>query len=371
MNNTIFETIQYPHRLCMYLTIVDYPKDARQILHISLWLVLIACGYCTNGLFLFTILQSHNLRRNIMNRLLSVLSVIDIFILTNELVYIAYPFFTSNVPWKDAFRNPLVVGPVWFYSLCEHFSEGILIVIAYERFRAICYPFTNLQKRSFLVTSVVLVVVASIIFTGGYAYMFYYGDSQALSIFLPLLLVGPSVVPFFISAVLYSFVIYTMVKSARDIVAANSDHSKRHKRNRRQVIVVLFVNTFVYFALNALRKYFDTRLANAFTENSSRNPGHDQHDFIEGAWHWASYMALCMILNSTVNPIIYNFGSYQYRQAMFRSVFCFKAFRNRDFRSVRASNQQSLYTVSKSFKMGHGESSENSSSPHDTIGKPL
>ncbi|XP_071824695.1 allatostatin-A receptor-like [Apostichopus japonicus] len=366
MNGTIFETIQYPHRLCMYLTIVDHPKDARQILHISLWLGLIGVGYCTNGLFLLTIFKSLTLRRSVMNRLLCVLSIIDIFILTNELVYILYPFFNAGISWKKAFAKPLVVGPVWFYSLCEHFSEGVLIVIAYERFRAICYPFTNLRKGSFLVKSVFLVVVVSILFTGGYAYMFYFGDSQALAVFLLVLLVGPSLIPFLISAILYSCVIYAMYKSARDTVSTSKEHNKKSKRNRRQVIIVLFANTFIYFALNGLRKYFDTRLAQAFTANSQQNPGHDQFDFIEGAWHWASYMALCMILNSTVNPIIYNMGSHQYRQAMFRSVCCFKPFTNANFRSVRSSHQQSVYTVSTMMQI-KTDKSESSVSPEANL----
>ncbi|KAJ8041059.1 Medium-wave-sensitive opsin 1 [Holothuria leucospilota] len=348
MNNTIFETIQYPHRLCMYLTIVDYTKTPRQLFHITLWLSLIICGYTTNGLFMFTILKSQTLRRSVMNRLLLVLSVIDIFILTNELVYIVYPFFARDVPWKDAFQTPLVVGPVWFYSLCEHFSEGVLIVIAYERFRAICFPFHNLKKGSFLIKSVSIVVIVSILFTAVYAYMFYFGDSNVLHIFLVFFLVAPSLVPFLISAILYTCVIYTTYTSAQGVVTQDKKITTKMKKNRRQVIAVLFVNTFVYFALNALRKYFDTRLAQAFEDNSNENPGHSQYTFIGNAWHWASYMALCMILNSTVNPIIYNMGSYQYRQAMFRSVYCFRPLRRGSFHSMRTINHsKTLTTISE------------------------
>ncbi|KAJ8042822.1 Thyrotropin-releasing hormone receptor [Holothuria leucospilota] len=324
MQQTIFEIIQYPHRLSMFEVISDQTKNASQVVQIAIWLFLILCGICTNGAFFYVVLTHSRMRKSVMCRLLLILSVTDVLILFNELLFIMYPFLTMQMDknFIGEFNKPLVVTCVWFYTLAENFVSAVFTVIAYERYRAICHPFAYIRSSHSILTKIVPILGAvSILYTAVYATVFYVAKISAISLFYLLLFVPP-LVPFVTSTVFYLLVSYTLLHT-RNATSGEQCHAEITKRkNRKHIVLVLLVNTLVFFILNTLRKCFDSRLARSFRENDWSKPLEEQVKFIENNWHWASYMTICTVLNSMVNPIIYNVGSSEYRKAFLESFAC-------------------------------------------------
>lgn len=319
MAPTISDTILHPHRLCMFAVIVNPNKDLRQLIHVSLWILLIFCGFLTNGLFLFTLLRNESLRRTSMNRLLMFLSAIDVLILLNEFLFIIYSFFVQYDNWMTSFKTPLVVTSVWVYTFFEHLSAGILIVIPYERFRGICFPLDIHSNSSLVKRYTILVTLVSIGYVTLFACVIYFVPGHALYVFL-IFLTLPTAVTILISII--SYAIITVVLLRRETSSPGVDQVVVQRRNemRKRIILVLAINTLVYFILNILRKYFDTRLAMHFSEYFEIYETSLQ--FIDGVWPWASYMAISTMLNSMLNPIIYSMGSRQYREAMYVRLRC-------------------------------------------------
>ncbi|PIK35315.1 hypothetical protein BSL78_27861 [Apostichopus japonicus] len=346
MDEPIHENIKHPHRFCMFVTIADATKDIHQIIHISSWIILIFFGFLTNGLFLFTILKNGSLRNKAMNRLLMVLSAIDILILINELLFIVYPFAVKTDDVLTSFQTPLVVTSLWVYTFFEHLSVGILIVIPYERFRGICFPL-NIQSNSTSFRKYVgLVFAVTIAYVATFACIFYFLPGSLILIW-KVLLITPIVVTVLISIILYGVIIVVLFK--RNDITERGDQLAitRFNTERKSVVIVLAINTLVFCVLNALRKYFDTRLVNVFDENFSQlEEGAGSLEFVDRAWHWASYMAICTILNSTINPIIYNMGGRQYRQAMYRATGIHRCFNGQICSCNQGQRKRpSLYTI--------------------------
>ncbi|KAJ8041165.1 hypothetical protein HOLleu_11903 [Holothuria leucospilota] len=325
MDNTIFETIEHPHRLAMFITILDPTKSVSQVVHVTSWIVLIICGFVTNGVFLYTLLSNLNMRKHLINRLLMILSILDILILMNEILYIAYPLFVTKVlRQRPAFHTPLVIISVWFYTFLEHCCGALFVVIAYERYVAICFPLKYYSSNDHypLAKLMTIAFTLSALFTGVFAVVFYLCNITAVWAFY-LLLFAPPLVPFIISGALYIRVVCTMfIKSPLDSQSNSNRRCNARRIYRRRVVLVLVINTLVFFVLNTLRKFFDSQLAQAFMKNNLEQNTNKQYAFIEEEWHWASYMTYCTVLNSTVNPIIYNMGSSQYRHALYQSFSC-------------------------------------------------
>ncbi|KAJ8041166.1 hypothetical protein HOLleu_11904 [Holothuria leucospilota] len=361
MEKTVFETIQYRHRLVMFVTILDPMKSVTQIVHITLWIVFILCGFVTNGVFQFTLLRNVGIGNSLMNRLLMILSILEILILVNEFVYIAYPFFLDKfLQQQPTSHTPLVISCVWFYTLIEHFCSVLFVVVAYERYTAICFPLKNYASsdRYPLAKLVAMAFILSTLFTGIYAAVFYFCNITAVWAFY-LLLFAPPLVPFITSGALYTRVIYIMfMKSPLGWLECKLPNNNARNIYRKRVVIVLFINTFVFFILNTLRKFFDSRIAQAFVKNDWDKSQDQQYAFIEKVWKWASYMTFCTVLNSTVNPVIYFMGSSQYRQALYQSCSCLRRCHANQHSSCPRSDDVTLNSISLNQErsvIAHGE----------------
>ncbi|KAJ8020027.1 Thyrotropin-releasing hormone receptor [Holothuria leucospilota] len=334
----------------MFVVITKQTKNTSQTLQIAVWIFLILCGLCTNGSFFYMMLVHLGKCKSIMCRLLLILSISDVLILLNELLFIMYPLLKMQGVGKDfrrAFNTPLVITSVWFYTLAENFGSAVFTVIAYERYRAICHPLHHIKSSHFIMTKIVsMICTVSILFTAVYAIVFYFADSSAIFVFFFLLFVPP-LVPFVASTVFYSLVSYTLFcsRNANDGGQLNAEISKR--RHRKHIVLVLLVNTLVFFILNTLRKFFDSQLAQSFSENDGNKPVEEQIKYIVNNWYWASYMTICTVLNSTVNPIIYNVGSSEYRKAFLQSFGCLNCCHGGKSDHSHSNGSESQITVSK------------------------
>ena len=217
-----------------------------------------------------------------------------------------------------------------FFWICGHTSATILAVIAYERYQVVVHPYTATEKitnkRMLLGVVVCWVINMAIIFnwillarvdlSTGYCD---YDETDGNNFFKVFKYVnGVSfAVPFVLMVVLYTRVVWVMVKHTDQVL--DGQHLAV-TRMRRKVTTMLVVATIVYITTCGPLSVI-TVLQTSI-------------DFFRTVWYEIKVLMMC--LNSTTNAFIYALFSVQFRQAFKSTLLCRSFSNNRPALNVSA-----------------------------------
>ncbi|XP_022108815.1 vasopressin V1a receptor-like [Acanthaster planci] len=303
-------------------------------------------GIPGNLAFLFTLFRVRCMRTTT-NFYLANLAVADLLYIAIFSVYntetflqspIAYTSFASS--WQVCLVIALTLDVPYFAS------NSMITLVAFERFYAICHPLKNLISRSRKRTASVVAIswtasiflaatissrlsthrVACVLWPSGDEFSslpdtvnFCLAGRPWVKILTQSLYFGFWLLGLLTNTVMYYKIIRRL--SHRPIPTASVPQTRHHlnaKVVRNQVARLLIVNSVVYFVLQSPRVVVFNLigLIQAASGVTVLQPGK-----ITDLWPIALFLTL---LNSSVNPIIYNATSQQYRQAFLQAFACRK-----------------------------------------------
>ncbi|XP_072049741.1 growth hormone secretagogue receptor type 1-like [Amphiura filiformis] len=297
-------------------------------------------GFVGNVAFLFVVARLKEMR-TLTNFYLANLAIVDLLYVTLTAVRSCLQYALSNgLKGSEIFRTntQCLIGYGSEYATF-YASLSLVTLVTFERFLAICYPLkhraVNTKKRT-----VTLVVISWVIAVGiavpvapaagriskicllwpsterwqkypAMAYTCYYVTPGFINI-RDLALFIPFVIVLVINTVLYSQIIARLSNRAVITNERSKEQSSANKV-RNQVARMLIINGIIFFL--CLVPYQVDKFHRIF----SRYTGIYWYDKdTRAAINWVSKCLL--ILNSSINPYVYNFTNNKYRSAFVKAL---------------------------------------------------
>ncbi|XP_071838583.1 uncharacterized protein [Apostichopus japonicus] len=290
-------------------------------LTIGLWpffisLILNLLAITTNVLFLITVKRHPMLRKSAMSIYLVALSVVDLItsflILVCSIIQLIFKLSDPIVTSRSAVLLSLCWSSLQYISLC------LVILIAYERYKAICKPLehigsvTNLKRRCCLTAIGIFVAFGVLFVVFLFSSMELLGGVRSLG---KICEIPPSSYIFISSdliTLLIVVILYTKIIKVFNENQNISDWDNIRKRNhelQRNLTIMVLVNSAVFIFLVLCQ---DIAIFLAITVKRD-----------DGGLSWEDYLLLIFfpsLLNSGINPVIYNIFGSRYRSALKSTV---------------------------------------------------
>ncbi|XP_038059984.1 orexin receptor type 2-like [Patiria miniata] len=304
--------------------------------------IVLIIGVPGNVAFLFTLYRVRRMQTTT-NFYLANLAVADLMYLIIFSAYNTKTFLSTPIAYSWFAESWLVCLVITLSLDIPYFaSNSMITLVALERFYAICHPLKNLMARSpkrtvsivvifWIVSILIAASISSRLSTHRVACVLWPDDEQYATL--------PSTVNFcvagepwvkFLTQALYfgfwflglatnTFMYYKIVRRlGRRLIPTSSaqTHHLNAKQVRNQIARMLIVTSVVYFLLQSPRVVIFNLmgLIQSASGVSVLQPG-----AVTTLWPIAIFLAL---LNSALNPIIYNVSSPKYRQAFLQAFTC-------------------------------------------------
>ncbi len=327
-------------------------------------------GFLGNIAFLFTLARVDSMR-TLTNAYLANLSIADLTFIV---------FISFRTIWTIADSPYIIMNPyrqdvgcfmLDFILYVPYFaSNGIVNLVSYERYLAICHA---LQYQSFRSTRRTVKLIAAVwIVSFGLAASvspressmkrfcvlwpdhpqynpmpsdLYYctSSSEVFWNYPPILQSIIFMITFCVNIVLYSLIIRSLMK--REVIGAKTGTTDVLRENQlqrinRQVVKMLVFNATAFFLCLAPWQFHGLHdVVNQMPderwqiENHGRQPGDDSQST---TLIWTGTTLNC--INASINPVIYNIVNARYRKALIQALGC-------SYRSQKESSSASVATV--------------------------
>ncbi|XP_072043088.1 growth hormone secretagogue receptor type 1-like [Amphiura filiformis] len=324
-----------------------FPQSVR-ILTMYILPFILAFGLLGNLSFLFTLARVKNMR-TITNVYLTNLSIADLFFIV--FIGLRYIWTIANSPY--VLTNPfkqnagcILMDGVVFITYFA--SNGVVNLVSYERYLAICHPlkhkYFNSKKRTakmiFITWVVAFALAASVAPNGSHmkntcvlwpdrkqyhhlpkTLYFCVSISVNSQIFVnyPIILqVGCFVITFCINVVFYTLIIWTLMK--RKAVSETMQQSQTPNQIQKvntQVARMLVLNATAFFlCLTPYQLYGLQRVFENLSDGRLDLLTRDQ----SATLFWIS--TTLNYINASINPVIYNIVNPRYRRALVEAFGC-------------------------------------------------
>lgn len=290
-------------------------------------------GLLANLVFQIAVIKNPDLQTKT-NYYLFSLSIFDeITIIGGGFVWFTGSYIASPVSYALPYQNCwLLVGII---VTCLIGSLGLVTLVAFDRYVALCHPVT--YRNKFTVSSTKKIIIANAIVSAFLSAGFQrWGANITLCVIWPdteqyadlptsINTCGPAYhfpfadilffdIPFYLALILNIFMYVMIVRKISGLGAISSGTNESNMR--KQVTRVLIVNGVVFalsqipyriISINDVKKFISG--TGFFT------PEGDEKALMIGR--------LCLTLNSVINPFIYGLTSKFYRKGM-KKVFCYR-----------------------------------------------
>lgn len=304
-------------------------------------LIVVPCvtifGLFTNSAFLFVIYRVPNMRTPT-NFYLANLSVADgVLLIVTTLNYLS-TYIKSPVDSGYPFRKAGCAISMWVIYVFSLASMAFLTLVALERYQAVCrplhyrqrnvssHPLYDNMKFTLITWTILIIIVATPISFVHVEYECFVWPAEEPFLNFPSVIYNCQWSDWtwifldtfdiieFVIALLINVVVYIQI--VREL---NKRHQPKFKSSaaRNHVARMLCINAFVFFMC-----LFPIQLSN-IAEIHYFITGSDKAfygDTADNVLLWIGRVAF--LLNSTVNPIIYNISNPEYRNAFHKSIPC-------------------------------------------------
>ncbi|XP_041370775.1 gastrin/cholecystokinin type B receptor-like [Gigantopelta aegis] len=299
----------------------------------SLYIIIFISGTVGNILVVAAVGLERSMRTST-NVFLVNLALADLMV-----ILIALPTALTEVFAEDEwyFGNVMCKLVPILENSVAHASVLTMLVIAVERFQAVCYPLTLRNKKVFSITikwvTIAVVWLVSFICCLPFLYIAVYRDSRYLDgtpikvcrqymkyswqkVYVTILFVVFFAIPLCIMAVLYGFVILKLKQKSGVLYKEKNETSSRVQNARNKVIIMSITITVLFFILHA-----PLRIAGMWM-TFTRASNIDALGF-EGFWNLICIIRVMFYVNSCVNPIVYGIVSSKFRREFWK-ICCMK-----------------------------------------------
>ena len=304
-------------------------------------------GFLGNVAFLFTLMRVQSMQ-TITNAYLANLSVADLcFIIFIGFRYI-WTIVSSPKVYSNPFKQDVACLLMDFVTYLAYFaSSGVVNLVSYERYLAICHPlkhrYFNSKKRTakliigmWLIAFVVAASMAprasnSVRYCVAWPDRKLYHDlptvlytcrhfSDIYENYPPILQAVVFIISFGINVVFYTLIVSALMKRHVIKEKSNEFQTQNQVRNTsKQVARMLVLNAAVFFLCLAPFQFFGVQVAMEKLSNGKIDILNAEQSSI---LFWASSASNC--INASINPLIYNIANAKYRNAFIQALSCWR-----------------------------------------------
>ena len=337
--------------------------------------VILFFGFLGNVAFLFTLIRVRSMQ-TITNAYLANLSVADLCFI----IFIGFRYIWTIASSPKVFTNPFTqdIGclSLSFVTFFAYFaSSGVVNLVSYERYLAICHPlkhrYFNSKKRTAKMLTgmwlIAIVVAASVAPRAGKSIRFCVAwPDRQLYINLPIILYtcGPFpgvnvnyppilqavvfIISFGINVVFYTLIVLALMK--RPVIKETKKEFQTQKLVRntsKQVARMLVLNAAVFFfCLTPFQFYGIQNVIEKISDGKIDILNAEQTSIL----FWASSASNC--INASINPFIYSIVNVKYRNAFIRALGCW---RNRGKNEALSLSMNRANTITSSMQIQNKE----------------
>lgn len=297
----LFEDTSVPASNSSKFTMIPSPILTQGTTTVDLIFFLLAplVGFISNGTFQITAWRNVSLRKNAFAIDLIVLSLLDILacICCTSLVY-------QSIFYFNVYFHYLFVGLHTIHSI----STLLVVLIAWERYKAICHPMQTATSRRNLrkvclthagwMSSGSILLAPSLFLLWRYSYQ--NGFPYFYIVFIPF-----DVLALIVTVVMYTSAAMHLRHEGKNFQNMTSNRSQ-YLRRERNLCAMTFINTVVFFALVVGQHIL---------------PG-TVFLYLNEPVRFFKLQLTCSLANASVNPIIYNIFGRQYRKAFIQTMVC-------------------------------------------------
>ncbi|XP_006822229.1 neuromedin-U receptor 2-like [Saccoglossus kowalevskii] len=270
-------------------------------------------GIIANLSYLYVIAKIPRMR-TVTNVYLLNLSVADILFLiamTTYNILILYLMIEVKNPTAACIAvNAILVLPM-------NASVFTIALVATDRYIAVCHPMKakrmNTKKQAIWI--IILTWLIAPVFSIPSSLVCVIPDSTTLVIVALILQMGPFMLSMLTVIILYMLIVRQMHKRETNTTTKNLELIA--KREKRQVITVLIIATFIFFGCVLpfqIKTFFELLIIF----------GKPMPISFQNYQTLITITIMLLFLNSAINPIIYKTFSSKYRLAFLEAFFCYK-----------------------------------------------
>ena len=335
--------------------------------------IILFFGFLGNVAFLFTLMRVRSMQ-TITNAYLANLSAADLCFI----IFIGFRYIWTIVSSPKVYSNPFKQDAACllmdFVTYLAYFaSSGVVNLVSYERYLAICHPlkhrYFNSKKRTakliiamWVISFVVAASMApratnSVRYCVAWPNRQLYHDlpivlytcrhlSDIYEYYPPILQTAVFIISFGINVVFYTFIVSALMKRQVVKETNNEFQTQNQVRNTsKQVARMLILNSTVFFLCLAPFQFFGVQVALQKLSNGKIDLLNAEQSSV---LFWASSALNC--INASINPFIYNIANSKYRNAFIQALGCW---RNHGKEGTIKRKQSCTNTTTPSTKLQH------------------
>ena len=310
-----------------------------------------ALGLLANMVFQIAVIRNPDLQTKTNYYLFSLAIFDEITIIGGDFMWFLGSYIASPVSYALPYQNCWLI--VTIIDACLIGSYGLVSLVAFDRYVALCHPviyrnkFTASTTKKIIVGNAIISTLFSstyqrwgknitlcvtwpdtqqyadlptFINTCGAAYDFPFADILFFDI------------PFYIALILNIFM-YAMIVRKISGLGANNSGTNESSNMRKQVARILIANAVVFTLSQIPYRVISVNDAKKFISGA---------DFFTAEQHEKALIIgrMFLILNSVINPFIYGLASKFYRQEM-KKVFCHRC----QFEESKDCSSRSVFSI--------------------------
>lgn len=293
-----------------------WPHCSHNYVKLSNWLLLGLLALASNVSFLIIITTHTNLRKSSVCVYLIALSCVDVCTTLLFLTCFCFILVDLSSPYSKYSPHSLMNSTIVVRNAFQFISLFLITLIAFERYKSICRPLEslglspNLKLRCCVTTSVICISVVPLTIISAFASLPLLDANNG---YLPTILHSSYV---FISLDVITLLVvvllsYKVIKVFKMKVNMGDAVARIHRKQQRQLTIMVLVNSFVFLFLVLFQDIVIPFLIISGPDGIRTNT-------------YFNLVCFSSLLNSGINPIIYNIFGSRYRKAFSKTFKCCK-----------------------------------------------